>query len=51
MCIAEQYNCINLSQNDLHVGNKTLVIERKYKIANSVSNINPCLSDHRSAVF
>ena len=28
-----------------------LVVERKYKIANSVSNINPSLSVHRSSVL
>ena len=42
---------ISLSQNYLHVSNKTLLVERKYKIANSLSSISPCLSDHRSALF
>ena len=41
----------SLSQNDLHGSNKTLVVERKYKITYSVSSISPCLWDHRSAMF
>ena len=47
------YNVYNISvlQKDLHVSNKKLVVERKYKIANSGSNMSPRLSDHRSAVF
>ena len=42
---------ISAFQKYLHVSNKTLVVERIYKITNSVSNISLCLSDHRSAVF
>ena len=42
---------ISVFQKDLHVSNKKLVVERKYKIANSVSSSSPCFSDHRSAVF
>ena len=53
LCSLNRQISVNISvfQKDLHVSNKKLVVERKYKIANSGSNIGPCLSDPCSAVF